>query len=50
MASKKHDEAEGRYICAWCGRDIGPSGTAEDSHGICAACERKLREQARGKR
>lgn len=37
---------QGRMICAWCGRVIGASGTDADSHGICAECERKLREQA----
>jgi hypothetical protein len=36
-------------LCAWCGRDLGPSGTAEDSHGICRECDKKLRQQA-GKR
>jgi predicted amidophosphoribosyltransferase len=37
---------QGRMICAWCGRDLGPSGARADSHGICAECERKLRQQA----
>ena len=42
---------EGRFICAWCGRDLGPSGTERDSHGICSECDRKLREKAKeGKR
>lgn len=36
----------GRMLCAWCGRDLGPRGTDADSHGICADCERKLRQQA----
>lgn len=37
---------KGRIICAWCGRDLGPSGTRDDSHGVCAACEARLRERA----
>ena len=28
----------GRVICSWCGKDMGPSGTDMDSHGICAKC------------
>lgn len=42
-------ERKGRFVCAWCGRDLGPSGTREDSHGICAECERKLRERERAR-
>lgn len=34
----------GRFKCAWCERDLGPSGTAEDSHGICKGCEKEFRE------
>ena len=37
----------GRFICAWCGRDIGPSGTERDDHRICGECGRKHREQAK---
>jgi DNA-directed RNA polymerase subunit RPC12/RpoP len=33
---------EGRFICAWCGADLGPSGTEEDSHGICPDCLQKM--------
>ena len=32
----------GRYICMKCGKDLGPSGTEEDSHGICPKCLRKM--------
>lgn len=32
---------KGRILCAWCGRDLGPSGTDENSHGICNKCLRK---------
>jgi len=31
-------EAIGRFICAWCLKDLGPAGTVEDSHGICSEC------------
>jgi len=32
-----------RIICAWCGKDLGPSyGTRENSHGICPDCAEKL--------
>ena len=37
---------QGRMICAWCGRVIGPSHMDTDSHGICSECEAKLRQQA----
>jgi len=40
----------GRVICAWCGKDMGPSPTPEDSHGICPECGRRLLEQARRER
>ncbi len=47
MATKPAEaDNRGRMICSWCGRDLGPSGTAQDSHGICADCDRKLREKA----
>jgi hypothetical protein len=29
----------GRMVCAWCGRDLGFSGTVEDSHGVCVPCK-----------
>lgn len=32
-----------RYICAWCGRDLGPAYSDEDSHGICPKCDANLR-------
>ena len=51
MATKPAEaDNRGRMICAWCGRDLGPSGTAQDSHGICAACDAKLREKAQRQR
>jgi len=28
----------GRYICSWCGKDMGPAPTEQDSHGICDEC------------
>ncbi len=27
-----------RRICAWCKKDMGPSATERDSHGICESC------------
>lgn len=27
-----------RVICSYCGKDLGPSPTPEDSHGICDTC------------
>ena len=36
---------KGRLVCAWCGRDLGPSNTPEDSHGICEKCRRKMLEE-----
>jgi hypothetical protein len=30
----------GRFICSWCGKDMGPSNTPEDSHGICEECKK----------
>jgi len=47
MTERRQDEYQARKICAWCGRDLGPSPTREDSHGICPGCERKFWEQAR---
>lgn len=39
-----------RVLCAWCGADLGPTSTAKDSHGICAACEaREFPELAEAK-
>jgi len=31
-----------RKVCAWCKRDMGPSPTRENSHGICKECEREF--------
>lgn len=39
MTKQKVDHKKaGRMICAWCGEDMGPSNTDEDSHGICKEC------------
>jgi len=37
-----------RTYCAECGRDLGPApaGCWWDTDEICAACDRRLREQA----
>jgi hypothetical protein len=32
----------GRVICSWCNKDMGPSKTDMDSHGICADCAKKM--------
>ena len=32
------EEVTGRFICAWCKKDLGPAETIEDSHGICSKC------------
>jgi hypothetical protein len=37
---------EGRFVCGWCGVDMGPSGTQENSHGICPSCAKILRALA----
>lgn len=34
------EEATGRFICAWCQKDLGPAETPEDSHGICSECNK----------
>jgi DNA-directed RNA polymerase subunit RPC12/RpoP len=38
-----------KRVCAWCGKELGevPGGenTQEISHGICEACEKKMREE-----
>lgn len=31
-----------RIICGFCGRDLGPADTSEDTHGICDKCGAKL--------
>jgi hypothetical protein len=31
-------ESGARVVCAWCGKDLGPSDTDGDSHGICEDC------------
>ena len=35
---KALEEVTGRFICAWCQKDLGPAETPEDSHGICSEC------------
>lgn len=40
----------GHYICAWYGKDLGPSGTTEDSHGICPECLEKMKQKQRQRR
>ena len=32
----------GRFVCMSCGKDLGPSETEEDSHGVCVPCGAKL--------
>lgn len=32
------EEVTGRFICAWCLKDLGPAETPEDSPGICSEC------------
>jgi len=40
-----------RIICMQCGRDLGPaSGCSGDTHGICAACAKRLAETATSQR
>ncbi len=31
-----------RYVCSWCGADLREARTAEDSHGVCRRCERRM--------
>jgi hypothetical protein len=31
----------GRRICAWCKKVLGPSQTDQDTHGICEECQEK---------
>jgi hypothetical protein len=31
----------GRRVCSWCDRDMGPSQTADDTHGCCPECRDK---------
>jgi len=50
MVGNRGAPMRGRFICAWCGKDLGPSGTPEDSHGICPECAAKLQEQTRQQR
>lgn len=40
----KKPESKGRFICAWRAEDLGPSGTPENSGGICKECKRKFLE------
>jgi len=47
MVERQKIPKPGRFVCAWCGKDLGPSGTPEDSHGICPECAGKLQQQAR---
>lgn len=39
-AMLKH--SRGRRICAWCGADLGPALTEDDSHTICEDCKREI--------
>lgn len=47
---KQNKQHQGRMICAWCGKDLGTSGTPEDSHGICKKCEKKFLQEYRDSR
>jgi len=47
MVEQRENRPAGRFICAWCGKDLGPSGTPEDSAGICPKCLREFEEKAR---
>lgn len=38
------EETTKRFICAWCGKDLGPTDTLENSHGICAECGKRFLE------
>lgn len=40
---------EDRRICAWCGKDCGPSGFDGDTSTICDKCEEKLRKESEKK-
>ena len=31
-----------RLVCMSCGKDLGPSETTEDSHGVCIPCGARL--------
>lgn len=31
----------GRWICAWCGKDMEPNGEDYDSSTICEDCQKK---------
>jgi len=50
MAGHRDKKLTGRLICAWCGKDLGPSNTEENSHGICNLCREALLEEARAER
>lgn len=34
--------AQSRIVCQTCGKDLGPSDTPEDSHGMCDKCIKNL--------
>ena len=47
-ADTKKQPANGRMVCSWCGKDLGPSGTVDESNGICPKCfERVFKPKAR---
>ena len=33
---------QGRRVCAWCKKDMGPADTEQDTHGICEDCATKF--------
>lgn len=35
-------EAGSRFRCSECGKDLGPSDTPEDSHGMCEDCVKEF--------
>ena len=36
---------QSRKVCAWCKKDLGPSPTRENSHGICPKCAKEFLEE-----
>lgn len=47
MVERQGNGHQGRVICAWCDRDMGPSGSSKDLYSTCPECWRLLQERYR---